>query len=226
MIRKSRSGDFWVLEGDIHMSAWAEMSGRLDHDQNSLPRILPHVPVGGTVVDGGAYIGTHTIAYLEKVGPEGTVFAFEPNPEAFSALKLNCPRAHSYQVALHDVRGKGDLLPPRDTNYGATAVIENFAGDVEMVTLDSMLIGVERLDFIKLDLEGNELHALKGAAETIKRFKPVIVCEVNVNMLDLQNTSPEELLAYICSIGYSYRNIYDRQDCDGPQFDVICKPIS
>ena len=79
MIRKSRTGDFYLIEGGSHTDAWAEMAGRLDHDQNSLPMIMPYIPIGGVAVDGGSYTGDWTIAMLEQVGPAGQVHAFEPN---------------------------------------------------------------------------------------------------------------------------------------------------
>jgi hypothetical protein len=59
---------FAVLENDQWISRWAEEEGRLDHDQNMLPLILKHIYRGDTVVDVGAFIGDHTIAYSEKVG--------------------------------------------------------------------------------------------------------------------------------------------------------------
>ncbi len=222
MIRKSRNGDFWLIDGDSHIGAWSESVGRLDHDQNSLPRILPHIPEGGTVVDGGANIGSHTIAYLKKVGVSGEVLAFEPNKEAFDCLRLNCPDAFSFCAALSDDEGTGRLVPNGGTNYGATSVVEGL-GDVEMMKLDTLVF--KRLDLIKLDVEGFELKALRGACGAISRCRPVLVCEVNSSTLASQGTSQAELFDYIRALNYDIENLYGGKNFDGPQFDIICKPL-
>ncbi len=52
-----------VIEGDEYLSKWVIDSGRLDHDQNSLPIILAYIKEGYTVIDAGANIGSHALAY-------------------------------------------------------------------------------------------------------------------------------------------------------------------
>jgi FkbM family methyltransferase len=223
MIRKSRHGDFFIIDGGTHIDAWAEAAGRLDHDQNALPIILKHVPEGGCVVDAGAYCGDHAIAYLNKVGPTGQVFAFEPNPEAFEALRLNCPSAFAFNVALSDKIGTGVLIPASDTNYGACSVLPGI-GSVEMIALDSLVL--KKLHLFKLDCEGGEYDALLGASETIARCRPVIICEVNESALNAHDDcTPQHLLELITSFGYDVKNLYPRQDIGGPMCDVICLPL-
>ena len=225
MIRKSRNGDFHLIDGGTHIDAWAEAAGRLDHDQNSLPRVLPYVPAGGTVVDAGAYTGDWTTAFLLKVGPLGQVFAFEPNPEAFECLQLNCPWASCHKVALCNQLGTGGLLPPTDNNYGATQVFPNAPfGDVQLMALDSLAL--TRLDLLKADVEGCEYDLLLGAARTIERFRPVLVVEVNESALKSHDgCTPQHLIELIISFNYNVKNLYPRQDVGGPMCDVICLPL-
>jgi tRNA G37 N-methylase Trm5 len=78
-----------VIASDTHIGRWIEETGRLDHDQYLLPKIVPLIPEGGTVVDAGALYGDHTLAYAKAVGPYGEVFAFEPNPQSYTCLKKN-----------------------------------------------------------------------------------------------------------------------------------------
>ena len=91
--------DIWVLHGD-QISQWVEQEGRLDHDQNLLPTILAHIKPGDTVVDAGAFIGDHTVAYSKAVEEEGWVIAFEPNPVARKCLRHNLKKHHN--VTLMD----------------------------------------------------------------------------------------------------------------------------
>lgn len=225
MIRKSLNGEFFVIDGDRWISAWAEAAGRLDHDQNALPIILKHIQDGMTVVDGGAHIGSHTCAYLRAVGHGGRVYAIEPNQEAFTALSANCPDAVCIKAALSAdcCLGAGRLVKSDDGNSGASHIrILGSVGDVDFITLDSLNICP---GFIKLDLEGFELRALRGAVETINRCRPTMVVEVNQSALDRQGVGPGQLLGFISTLGYSYQNIYPKQDCVGEQFDVLCKPL-
>jgi FkbM family methyltransferase len=228
MIRKSRNGDFWLIDGGTHTDAWCEANGTLSHDTNMLPLILPYIPVGGVVADAGSYIGDHTFSYLQKVGPTGQVLAFEPNPEAFQCLKLNCPEAICFQVALSDREGIGELIPAADCNYGTARVVptDGFTSkefDVALMPLDALML--RRLQFCKIDTEGSELRVLKGAAETIKQHRPVLLVEVNQSALEGMGTSPAELLDFIKDLGYSTQNIYPRQEAAGLQWDCLCKQI-
>jgi FkbM family methyltransferase len=213
----------WGIEGDSHHVPWIRAAGKLAHDDNAMPRILPYIPEGGVVVDAGAFIGTHCWAYLQKVGPTGQVLAFEPNPEAFEALRLNCPAALAFNVALSDKIGTGVLVHASDTNYGACSVMPGL-GTVELIALDSLVL--KRLDVFKLDCEGMEYDALLGASETIARCRPVIVCEVNESALKAHDDcTPQHLIELITSFRYDVKNLYPRQECSGLQFDVLCLPL-
>lgn len=223
MIRQTKEG-WWIIDGDSHVGKWVEDSGLLAHDINMLPRILPLIPEGGTVVDVGAYIGDHTIAYLNHVGPTGQVFAFEPQKDAFDCLIMNCPRACCFQVALSDRIGTGNIVLDSDRNYGACrveAVDGKDAGVVEMMALDAMVLSPS---FIKVDVEGHELRVLKGAVKTIARSKPVLLVEINESALNKQGTNGPELLKFIKELGYEWSNVYPRQECSGLQYDALCFP--
>jgi FkbM family methyltransferase len=210
-----------VIEGDTHISKWVEQSGRLDHDQSALPRILPHIPPGGVVVDAGAFIGDHTIAYARAVGELGEVFALEPNLEAFECLVFNMkdfPQSQCIQMGLSDHPGSYGIRS--DVNAGASHLSD---GDGITVTrLDDL--GLEQLNFLKLDIEGFEEKALWGGARTIDACRPTMVLEVNDGALQRNGSSAEKLLDMVAALGYTYRNIYEGTPCGGPQYDIICFP--
>lgn len=65
-VKQTKEG-WWVLADDTHLSKWVEEHGRLDHDE-AIASIVEHIPQGGVVVDAGASLGDHTIAYARKVG--------------------------------------------------------------------------------------------------------------------------------------------------------------
>jgi len=204
-----------VIEGDTHISRWVEESGRLDHDEYALPVILEHIKEGDWVVDGGAFIGDHTRAYLDKVKNSGRVFAFEPNPKAFECLVYNCPDARCEQFGLSDLDGGAGML--ESENSGASRLVEG--GSVMLVRLDDYEL--PKLDFLKLDVEGYELKALRGAESTIDTHRPVMWIEINKGALNEQGVEPKDVIKFALDYGYE---VIPYPDEGGPQYDILCVP--
>jgi FkbM family methyltransferase len=210
-------GGIAVLKNDSHISAWVEESGRLDHDQYALPIILQYISEGDTVVDVGAFIGDHTIAYENAVGKSGVVMAFEPNPDAFACLKRNCHHAIKFNIGLSDHHHDGSMTTHE--NAGKCRVSADIEGTslARLAPLDQW--NLVRLNFLKIDVEGFEIRVLRGAEKTIRRHKPIMWIEVNKSALNDQGTSPSELLAWIHHLGYSTTPYPE----EGDQYDVLCE---
>lgn len=219
---------FAVIKNDTHIGLWAEQEGRLDHDQNVLPRVLPYIPTGGVVVDAGAYIGDHTIAYANKVGAEGTVMAFEPFLESFECLLHNMKGLPQVQCFLN-------ALGDTNKHVKATCEIQNFGMAVtkEVQEVDDNTITVvklddyelKQLDLFKIDVEGDEIAVLDGARETIRTCRPVLFIEVNEHTLKLKGYTKNDLLKAVADLGYKYRNVYEGQGLQDDQFDILCFPV-
>ncbi len=162
-----------TIEGDTHISKWAIEAGRLDHDQNTLPLLAPYIPKGGTVVDAGAFIGDHTVFYADRVGPAGQVLAFEPNFAAFECLHHNVQwmPVTCHHAGLSDATSTAAIAT--DINAGASHLTDGKG--CALLALDSL--NLQRLDFFKLDVEGFEVRALRGAKDTIHRCRPVMLIE-------------------------------------------------
>lgn len=212
-----------VLEHDTHISRWVESDKRLDHDRHGIPAITSHIYPGDIVVDGGAFIGDHTIAYLDAVGPEGKVMAFEPNPEAFECLRFNCPKACCYPMALGDYTGirAMNVLP----NAGASYVTQDATGGkimVPMIELD--LFRIHRLDFMKLDLEGFELFALRGARATLSQCQPVMVIELCARHMAKHGLAPDDLFQFLDYMGYKWETLHSGASLADDEGDIICNP--
>ncbi len=232
MIRKTAHG-FYVIEGDTHISKWAEESGRLDHDQWLLPQILPLIPEGGTVVDVGAFIGDHTIAYARKVGRAGYVMAFEPNPIANECLRLNLigHPVEVHETPLSDKRQILELVP--DQNAGAsfyvaapegTKMSQSIGGEIS-ARLDDVFMMAE-LDFIKIDAEGFELKILKGGANTLHKYRPKMLIEINGHRLFENGTHVHEILAFLKeTIGdFEHKLLPEESNYASPQYDLLIIP--
>ena len=150
----------------------------------------------GLVLDIGANIGCVTQA-LVAAGQQ--VYAFEPQPELFKLLELNCPTAGLHSCALGSKSGYADM-PAVDYskrgNFGGLGIGAGVGLKVEVKTLDSF--NYTNVSLIKLDVEGYELEVLKGAVDTIKRCQPIIYLEA-----DRKDKLPG-LKTFLESINYGY----------------------
>jgi FkbM family methyltransferase len=144
------------------------------------------VKPGDTVIDAGANIGTHALAFSKMVGPDGRVLAFEPQSRLLKLLQENVERnlcsVEIKQCALGAVAGTIPMadLPPDDQpfNFGAVPLSAPApsGGQTTVVTIDSLGLNPS---LIKIDVEGMESDVIRGAIETIKRCEPVIYLECN-----------------------------------------------
>lgn len=219
-----------VLADDTHISKWVELGGRLDHDQGSLPIILPYVPTSGTVFDVGAFIGDHTLAYANKVGRIGEVHAFEPSAPAFECLLHNMkglPQVIVNNAALgaDDRHVTMSTLANGNEGMNYVGASNNEMHSIEQVSLDSYAdqCELDHVDFIKIDVEGYELEVLKGAHRIIHKYKPYIVLEINHGALERRGVEYHEVVQFLKERGYDYDFLQPLHTFDMPQCDLIFK---
>lgn len=175
-----------------------------------LSRVLSAVTRHGDVcVDAGANIGWHTTLLAARCG--GSVHAFEPVPTTFEQLTANLElngwsnRVTATRAALSDTVGTVNLHVFRDLPEGHTSISDMGRSDFDLVsapqlTLDSYLKaqGIAAVDVIKIDVEGAELHLLKGASRLFAQVRPpIIVAEMAQATLGPFGVGPNDLLAFI-----------------------------
>lgn len=141
------------------------------------------VQPGDWVVDVGANVGTHTVAFSKAVGEDGKVYAFEAQRVVHQLLcgnvaLNNCLNVHALNLGVSDAHGLGKLPVFAGGNVGAVK-IEGWAhGEpLQLVPLDAF--NFPRCNLIKIDVEGLEEKVLVGAAQTIARLRPYLFVENN-----------------------------------------------
>lgn len=214
---------WWVIKGDTHIGKWVKQNERLDFDQNALPFILAYLKPGDWVIDAGANIGAYSFAFLHKVGLNGKVICFEPNPIAFECLYKNIgnhPNCFPFHSFLSNKISEYEIVNETQ-NFGMAYGKESDKNKGICSTYIDAL-DLEKLDFIKIDVEGMELEVLEGASKTIERFNPVMYIEINEATLSRNNSNKQAIFDFLDEHGYSYKNIYPGQEMTGEQFDIIC----
>jgi FkbM family methyltransferase len=145
---------------------------------------------GDVFVDGGANLGIYTVLASNLVGPSGKVLSFEPGAVTFERLQQSIDanpvqNVHAHMAALSDKVGEAPLYHSQDHFVSYSLATDETAADSEMVqtlTIDEALAqdGLERLDFLKLDVEGAEELALRGAQKSIESWHPLVMFESEV----------------------------------------------
>lgn len=139
------------------------------------------VSKGDYVIDGGAYRGESSLWFLSK-GAE-RIYAFEPDYYNFSSLCYNIKRNKVSDKIIPICSVLGDKIGNSSlytTGSGNSAVLDIGNKTVESITLDYFVEreNLDRIDFIKLDVEGAELDVLKGASRVLKEFKPKMAISI------------------------------------------------
>jgi len=170
---------------------------------------VSHLREGMVVMDVGANWGLYSLLISRAVGPSGKVYAFEPVPEIFARLKEhialnNATNVIPVPIALLDEKGIAKMSVEGGRSSLFRHVSDEFV-DVQVERLDDFVEQerIERVDAIKIDVEGAELKVIRGADKTIRRDKPILMVEVQAATLQAAGTTPEELFETIVGYGYN-----------------------
>jgi FkbM family methyltransferase len=149
-------------------------------DGYNLPGICGVEP-NDVVLDLGAFNGNSAIAFSRAAGPQGTIYAFEPNPVMQEILARNLAKmgCSNVEIVPRGASDKSDVL--KFTVKGAASRFDPYGKiDVQVGKVDDFVFerGLSKVDFIKLDVEGHEMLALRGAISTIRTFRPKLAVSV------------------------------------------------
>ncbi|MEM7268720.1 MAG: FkbM family methyltransferase [Pseudomonadota bacterium] len=192
-------------------------------EKEELAVINERLGTGAVFVDIGANIGNHSL-FVALFTQARKIIPFEPNPPAIRLLVSN--------IALNDVDAKFDTLHlglglsaseesgfqigTADGNLGRTQLLRRENGALEVITGDAALAREERIDMIKIDVEGMEMQVLAGLTKTLKRLAPQILIEI-----DHENRS--EFDTWLAKANYRIDITFPRQT--GVQ-NFLIKPVS
>lgn len=168
------------------------------------------------VVDGGAHIGIYSLLAARRVGSEGCVLAFEPDPQNFSALVANlkrngCNRVIAQEKAISNRTGKITFYQNPST-FSSSLVRRQSVGRTRAIELAATTLDAELEDrplrslVVKLDIEGAEPLALEGIQQTAARCEELtLLLEVNPAALRDAGFSPRALAERATALGLTCR---------------------
>lgn len=177
---------------------------------------------GQTVIDVGANIGYYSLLFARAVGATGRVYAFEPDPTNFAILRQNI-----------DINGYQNITAVRKAAWSSDATLRLYLSaqnrgdhqayasgedrptvEIEAIRLDSFFSTVDRpIDWIKMDIQGAEYHALQGMTQILRRSPCVtLVTEFWPGGLSRASGDPRAYLHSLRELGFTLYHIHDRDD--------------
>lgn len=182
----TRYGVMTFFENDSPLGASLKQYGEWAHFELNI--LLSLIRVGDTVIDVGANIGTHSIAFAAAVANSGKVISFEPQPAVAELLRKNLlangfPEVVVRQQGVAEKNGVMHIEIPSyhdKSNVGAaflTKEARNNSLKVSVTNLDSL--GLKRCRLLKIDSEGMGIKVLRGAGELIRETRPLVSLELD-----------------------------------------------
>jgi FkbM family methyltransferase len=219
--RVRRDAITWDLDLTEGIDLYIYIAGRFEW---RLSRVLTGlVRPGATVVDVGANIGAHTLPLARAAGPDGRVIAYEPTAFAYAKLLNNlslnpdlASRVVPVQAMLVGARSE-QLVSSIYSSWPLVAGGDLHAehrgramgtDGARALTLDDHLreLAVERVDLVKIDVDGFECSVLRGAQEVLRRWRPVLVMEWAPYIHRASGHRLEECLSVVRELGYTFHD--------------------
>jgi FkbM family methyltransferase len=193
-------------------------------------------------LDIGANQGEYTLFAAKRLN-NGQVISFEPLPAMIKALEKNITINDFNNViinsyGLSNVKGEFPIFDVDNGNEGLATFYKDTLEEsktqcyAELKVLDEEFpkMNLNRLDFIKLDIEGGELFALKGSRETLLKYKPNVLIEINDETYKIAGYNSSDVLTFFRTINYAPFTLTKEATLDAckelPAFgNVIFKPL-
>lgn len=169
---------------------------------------------GQVCIDAGANFGWYSILFSQLVGPDGQVHSFEPLPHTLEILKCNVGLNESKNITLNNIaldeeNCSRDLFLP-DIGVSGSFKLHKYDKNYEKIRctcqkLDDycMTNKINRVDFIKADIEGAEFSLLKGGKKILMRDHPVLLIEIQSHSTMLFDYRPVDIFKWLIDLGYS-----------------------
>lgn len=192
---------------------------------------------GDTVIEVGANVGVFTVLLARWVGPEGRVFAFEPSPISRVALEdhllLNrvASRVVVMPAAVSDEPGTSMFYERGSSGENTLSrthsrIPEAKAVEVQVTTLDAFCKACGIVPaLIKIDIEGFELHALRGAQSVLRECRPTLLMEVHPMNWPEIGISGEDVNRFLAEMGYRLTSLGGVNDPLREHGHVVLEPM-
>lgn len=225
MIYGKRIRDYRIKNGtfELVLANGMEIKSICEFDPEPLVGDLMDLKLesGSVAIDLGGHYGVVSVYLSSLVGSEGRVITFEADQKNFEILKQNLEfnevsNVEVLNLGVYDRTGTLEFHSGgsytssfHETSYVEKNLKKYDITQMQVVTLDERLTDLDRLDFIKIDIEGSEVEAIRGGKNILGRFFPRLIIETHIVAGKSTADEVEKLLREI-----GYRNIQRKEDVE------------
>lgn len=205
-----------TLQIQLHLRDWIQQQIYFFnyYDERGIRCIKKELKKGATFLDIGGNIGAYTLIAAKEVGNTGRVIAFEPVSDVRERLQENCDinelvNVTIAPVALFHENSTLTLHLSSKENFGMSSMHKHDEETgreerVKAVRLDDFVREqqIEKVDFIKMDIEGAELYALLGMKEVLTQYRPAVLIEVCPDVLEHAEYNEDAIFTFFKELGY------------------------
>lgn len=179
------------------------------------------------IFDIGAFRGALSLFFAAQAGPEGQVFAFEPHPHGYARILAHLDLNAVSNVRVRNVAvgaetgtlqlvgsssGDGRTSANEDVQrgldwQGSSSPLREFTVDVVSIDDEVRAGGLPPPDFVKIDVEGLELHVLEGMRETIAQSKPQLYIEMHGAGMEAKRLNAQAVVELLIGDGYDLLHV-------------------
>lgn len=224
---KTKTGNYY-LPTDAHQDVIANAIKKdLVFDVEIYDIAKKYVKPGTTVLDVGSNFGQMAVLLSKLVGESGKVHAFDADDFVYKVLEKNTKENASNIIthfgAVHNVSNETLYFPVQDFEkygtYGSYGIdyVHGKGRPVKTITIDEIGFDLP-VSFMKVDVQGGDLFALKGAVKTIEKYQMPIIFEYEYAFEDELNLNFQEYVDFVRSINYRFDKVVNGQN-------YLIKPI-
>ncbi len=200
------------------------------YEKDNFDFLIASVKEGDTVLDVGAHIGLFAVIASKLTGPAGRVIAFEPAPATFALLQQTVKINKAVDIITPVQKAVGSE-PGKTTFFISNSVADNsnslvsYLGDrplsgidIDITSIDTIVTEhqLSRISFVKIDVEGAEYDTLRGAATTLKTFRPNCIVAIHPTPIKAKGDRLEDIYDFIVSL--NYRITVDQKELSKEKF--------
>jgi len=209
------------LKIKLHIDEWIQQQIYfLDvFDERGIRFLQNHLNPGDIFLDIGANIGCYTLAASKMVTDTGKVYAFEAISGVFEKLTYNANINKLQNVVLENkaIYSKEDTLTfyvSARENMGMSSIFRHDTESGQTETVKAISVdqyvtekNIQKINVIKIDIEGAEMFALKGMTKTLQNLKPLVMIELSEDVLPNTTFSKNDVVLFMEDLGYEYKAI-------------------
>ncbi len=215
-----KKANYFGASFNLHIDDWIQENIYFvsDYEHAELVFIKNQLKSGDVFVDIGANIGVHSLIASQILSEQGKVISFEASKKNYMRLQEHIQLNHAQNIEAHHVAIADSekeitlYYNEAEANKGMISAYgqnEAHKESIQAVTLDSVL-GVTKIDFIKIDIEGGEYDALKGMKQILQTQNPVLLIELEEDIIAKTDYKEEDIINYLAQFGYQRNYLSDQ----------------